>query len=170
MTIVQSNMMKLEPVDLSQLAATRAYETNYLPAALATHWADSPHKSIWVPPLGADTQPLIANLLAQVGGVLGEERAQLLLGDFVAGKSSFSLWFGASGGLANGTLLTVCVNPDNPEGLEHGQYHDGSGGGGVSENRHELRLYSLPEAIASRFFDPWLAQLGITNTATSANP
>ena len=66
---------------VSQLAANRAYETNSLPASLATHWAGKPYKSIWVPPLGADAQSLMAGLLAQVGDALGEERAQLLLGD-----------------------------------------------------------------------------------------
>jgi len=155
---------------LSELAATRAYETNYLPAALATHWTGNPYKSIWVPPLGTDTQPLVVNLLAQVGDVLGEERAQLLLGNVVAGKNTFSQWFGGSGDLSKGALFTVCVNPAHPDGLEYGTYQDGSGGGGVHENRHEVRLAFLPDAISSRFFDPWLAQMGITNSAPQANP
>ena len=107
---------------LSQLAATRAYETNYLPAALATQWAGSPNKSIWVPPLGADPQPLMANLLAQIRDVLGDERAQLLVGDAVAGKAGFSQWLGTLGDLSKGALFTVCVNPDHPDGLKYGQY------------------------------------------------
>jgi hypothetical protein len=155
---------------VSQLAASQAYETNYLPAGLATQWADHPTKSIWVPPLGTDTQPLMANLLAQVGDALGEERAQLLLGDAAAGKAGYSLWREAVGNLSKGALFTVGVNPDHPDGLEFGAYRDGGGGGGVHENRHEVNLYSLPEAIASRFYDPWLARMGITNTASRANP
>ena len=47
---------------------------------------------------------------------------------------------------------------------------DATGGGGVSENRHRLGLWALPEAFSSRFFDPWLAQMGITNTAPRDNP
>jgi len=155
---------------VSQLAASQAYETNSLPAVLATLWAGNPYKSIWVPPLGADTQPLMANLLAQVGDALGDERAQLLLGDAAAGKAGYSLWRQAVGDLSQGELFTVCVNPDHPDGLEFGAYRDGNGGGGVQENKHEVKLYSLPEAISSRFFDPWLAQMGITNTAARANP
>jgi RNA polymerase sigma factor (sigma-70 family) len=156
---------------LSQLAATQAYETNYLPAALATHWAGSPYKSVWVPPLGADTQPLMVSLLAQVSDALGDERAQLLLGDAVAGKSTFSSTWGQTfGDLSKGELFTVCVSPDDPDGLEYGEFRDAAGGGGKFKNRHKVRLWSIPEAIASRFFDPWLAQMGITNTAAGTNP
>ena len=155
---------------LSQLAANRAYETNSLAASLAPHWAGKPYKSIWVPPLGADAQPLMADLLAQIGDTLGEERAQLLLGAAAAGKAAYSQWGKTVGGLYRGTLFTVCVNPDQPDGLEYGQYQDAVGGRGRSKNRHQLLLYSLPEAISSQFFDPWLAQMGITNTATTGHP
>jgi RNA polymerase sigma factor (sigma-70 family) len=163
--------LRVQSEALSQLAATQACETNYLPAALATHWAGNPYKSVWVPPLGAETQPLMANLLAQVSDALGDERAQLLLGDAVAGKSTFSSTWGVTfGDLSKGELLTVCVNPDASDGLEYGTYRYAGGGGGVSKNRHEVRLGSIPAAITSRFFDPWLAQMGITNTAARANP
>ena len=155
---------------VSQLAATRAYETNFLPPTVATHWADHPYKSVWVPPLGTDIQPLMDNLLAQVGDALGDERAQLLLGDVVAGKSDYSRWSAAYARLSKGTLFTICVNPDGPDGVECAQYQNGSGGGGSNGNRHEVNLYSLPEAISSQFFDPWLAQMGITNIAARANP
>jgi hypothetical protein len=155
---------------LSQLAANRAYETNSLPASLATHWAGKPYKSVWVPPLGADAQPLMADLLAQVGDALGEERAQLLLGADAPGKPAYSQWGKTVGGLYRGTLFTVCVNPDQPDGLDYGQYQDAVGNRGRSKNRNQLLLNSLPEAISSQFFDPWLAQMGITNTATRANP
>jgi hypothetical protein len=74
------------------------------------------------------------------------------------------------GGLYRGTLFTVCVNPDQPDGLDYGQYQDAVGNRGRSKNRNQLLLNSLPEAISSQFFDPWLAQMGITNTATRANP
>ncbi len=112
---------------LSQLAANRAYETNPLPASLATHWPGKPCKSIWVPPLGADAQPLMADLLAQIGDALGEERAQLLLGAAATGKAAYSQWGKTVGGLYRGTLFTVCVNPDQPDGLEYGQYQDAVG-------------------------------------------
>jgi hypothetical protein len=155
---------------VSQLAATRAYETNSLPPAVATQWAGKPFKSVWVPPLGTDVQPLMDNLLAQGRDALGDERAQLLLGDIVAGKAGYSQWRAVIGDLSKGTIFTVCVNPDGPDGVECGQYHNGSGGGGGGGKRHEVELYNMPEAIASRFFDPWLAQMGITNTAARANP
>ena len=155
---------------VSQLAATRAYETNSLPPGVATQWAGKPFKSVWVPPLGIDVQPLMDNLLAQGRDALGDERAQLLLGDIVAGKADYSHGSAVFGCLSKGTLLTVCVNPDGPDGVECGQYHDGSGGGGSNGNRHEVNLYSLPEAVSSRFFDPWLAQMGVTNTAARVNP
>jgi hypothetical protein len=155
---------------VSQLLASRAYETNYLPAALATHWTGSPTKSIWVPPLGADVQPLMANLLAQVGDALRDERAQLLLGAAAAGTAGYSLWNRAVGDLSKGALFTVCVNPGLPDGLEYGAYRDASGGGAVIKNKHQVNLWLLPEEIASQFFDPWLAQMGITNTAAQANP
>ena len=154
---------------VSQLAATRAYETNSLPPAVATRWADHPYKSVWVPPLGTDIQPLMDNLLAQGRDALGDERAQLLLGDVVAGKTDYSRWSAAFARLSKGTLFTICVNPDGPDGVECAQYQNGSGGGGSNGNRHEVNLYSLPEAISSQFFDPWLAQMGITNTASRAN-
>jgi RNA polymerase sigma factor (sigma-70 family) len=155
---------------LSELAASQAYETNYLPPSVAVHWAGHPNKSIWVPPLDAEAQPSPANLSAQVNGVLGEERAQLLLGDFLAGKSGFSQWFGASYNPSRGTLLSVCVNPDSPEGLAFGQFQDGAGGSGMSQNRNEVRLGFVPAAITSQFFDPWLAQMGITNTFNRPDP
>jgi len=141
-----------------------------LPAELATHWAGSPYKSVWVPPLAADAQPLMADLLAQIDDALGQERAQLLLGAAAAGKPAYSQWGKTVGGLYRGTLFTVCVNPDQPDGLEYGQYQNAVGGGGRSRNRHQLPLFILPEAISSQFFDPWLAQMGITNTATTAHP
>jgi hypothetical protein len=114
----------------------------------------------------------MANLLAQVSNALGDERAQLLLGDALAGKARYSTWGATFGGLSlsNGELFTVCVNSGHPDGLEYGQFHNANGGTSVSENRHEVELYVLPEAVASRFFDPWLAQMGITNTTTRANP
>src|ERR1019366_6713075 len=110
---------------VSQLAAARAYETNYLPVVVATHWAGNPYKSIWVPPLGPDTQPPMANLLAQVSDALGEERAQLLLGDAAEGKGRYSQWGTTFGGLSHGELFTVCINSGHPDGLEYGQFHNG---------------------------------------------
>jgi hypothetical protein len=112
----------------------------------------------------------MANLLAQVSDALGDERAQLLLGDAATGKAGYSQWGVTFGGLSNGELFTICVNSGHPDGLEYGQFHNGSGGTRVSDNRHEVELYVLPEAVASRFFDPWLAEMGITNTASQANP
>ena len=155
---------------VSRLAASQAYETNSLPASMAIHWGGKPYKSIWVPSLGADAQSLMAGLLAQVGDALGEERAQLLLGDAAAGKGGYSPWGSAVSGLSRGTLFTVCVNPDQPDGLEYGQYVDANGGNGHSQDPHALTLHRLPEAISSQFFDPWLAQMGITNSATRPNP
>jgi hypothetical protein len=47
---------------------------------------------------------------------------------------------------------------------------NGAGGGGTGGSRYRLPLYSIPEPVASRFFAPWLAQFGITNTAAYAAP
>ena len=78
----------------------------------------------------------MTNLLGEVSGILGNDRAQLLLGDAVAGKSSYSsTWGGAFSDLSKGELFTVCVNPDDPEGLACSQFRNATGGGGVSQNR-----------------------------------
>ena len=154
----------------SQLAVSRAYETNYLAPSVATRWAGHPYKSVWVPPLGADAQPLIANLRAQVSEVLGEERTQLLLGDAAGGRMGYSTWGRTFLGLSSGELYTVCVNLDDPTKISYGQFLNGNGGSGVSRHANEVRIYSQPDAIASQFFNPWLAQLGLTNTASRANP
>jgi RNA polymerase sigma factor (sigma-70 family) len=155
---------------LSQLAASRAYETNSLPANLAAHWDGKPHKSVYVPPLGDEVRPLMASLLAGTQEALGDERAQLLLGDVVTGKPQFAQWARALGGLARGELITVCFDPDHAGGLEYGQYLNGSGGSGLGRNRQALPLYAVPDPLANQFFAPWLAQFGITNTVSRSQP
>ncbi|MCY2924800.1 MAG: hypothetical protein NT031_05075, partial [Planctomycetota bacterium] len=155
--------------ELGAAGIARAYETNYLPASIAAHWASHPYKSVCVPPPDTKLQTLLATVLTQSQQVLGEERAQLLLGNLVTGKSS---WAGLFSGRRDGPdgLYTVCVNPDHSDGLEYGEYCDGSGVGRVSHNRNELWLNLVSEPIASRFFAPWLEQLGITITAGHAHP
>ncbi len=163
-------VLRAQSEALSQLAASRAYETNELPASLAEHWASGSHKSVWVPPLGPEVQLAMTNLLAQAQQVLGEERAALLLGDVIAGTYTYSLWGRAFGELCNGELYTVCFRQDYPEGFEYGQYLNGAGGGGTGGKMGVLPLYAVPDPIARQFFVPWLAQFGITNTTPRVRP
>jgi RNA polymerase sigma factor (sigma-70 family) len=154
---------------LGQLIATQAYETNHLPDELVD-WASRPHKSIWVPPLGADTQTLMANLLGQLQQVLGDERARLLLGDAAEGKFASSVWIGAHGDFSKGALVSVFIytNPFDTSSLMVNELVD-SRGGGRGESRNQVGLW-LPEAITHRFFDSWLAQMGLTNIPKSLVP
>jgi hypothetical protein len=154
---------------LGQLIATQAYETNYLSDELAD-WANRPHKSIWVPPLGADTQTLRANLLGQLQQVLGDERARLLLGDGAANQSVCSVWIGEHDYFSKGALVTVFIyaSPFDTNTLMVNELLD-SRGGGHGESRNQVGLW-LPEAITHRFFDSWLAQMGLTNIPKSLVP
>jgi RNA polymerase sigma factor (sigma-70 family) len=155
---------------LSQMAAAHAYETNDLPESLAEHWAGKPHKSVYVPPLGTEVDTVLANLLGQAQQALGDERAQLLVGDLSTGNGRFTQWGRALGGLTQGELITVCFDPDYPGGLQYGQYLNGSGAQRVGRDPHALPLYAVPEPVATQFFAPWLAQFGITNIASRPLP
>jgi RNA polymerase sigma factor (sigma-70 family) len=151
-----------------ELAASQAYETNYLMDAL-TEWASPPHKSVWVPPLGADLQTLMADLREQLRQVLGDERTQLLLGEAAEDQPCFSHSFWTWGDLfkGKGVLLTIVVNPDHPSGVEYSELVNGGGGGFYYHSPDEVRS-NLPEAITIRCFGSWLAQMGITNAASRA--
>jgi hypothetical protein len=46
---------------------------------------------------------------------------------------------------------------------------DSGGGGHAAEKRNQVKLW-LPEAITHRFFDSWLAQMGLTNIPMSVVP
>jgi RNA polymerase sigma factor (sigma-70 family) len=153
-----------------ELAASQAYETNYLRDEL-TEWASPPHKSVWVPPLGADLEALMADLRGQLRQVLGDERTQLLLGEAAEDQPCFSHCFWTWSDLfkGKGVLLTLVVDPDHPQGLGFDEIVNNDGGGYYYQNGEELRV-ALPEAITSRFFDAWLAQMGITNSASGARP
>lgn len=154
-----------------ELAASRAYETNYLLDELLTEWASPPHKSVWVPPLGDDLQALMDDLRGQLRQVLGDERTQLLLAENAEDLICCGRWFSTWGDLfkGKGVLLTVTVNPDHPSGVEYSELVN-SGGGGMYYASPEQVRSSLPEAITRRCFDSWLAQMGITNAASSARP
>ncbi len=153
---------------LAQSAAARAYLTNYLPPNIASHWNGKPHQCVWVPPPAEAAPQLAENLRASVGQILGHERAELLLGSPAA--AGFSAWFGSGGDVPKGVLLTVCVDPNCPDGLKYGQYMDANGGDMVSQNANEVRLNFIPDSIATRFFNPWLEGMGITNTVAMAKP
>jgi RNA polymerase sigma factor (sigma-70 family) len=151
-----------------QSALERAYATNYLPPNVASHWAGKPYQSVCVPPPGNDPAATSTSLLAEIAQIIGEERAQLLLGE--GNFIGIGDWFGILEGSPKGDLLTVCVDRNDPDGLACGQYWNGSGGYGVFTRGNEVRLAFIPDPIARKFFDPWLEQLGITNSITTASP
>ena len=149
---------------LAQSAADRAYVTNYVPEGIVAMGQSKISQSVWVPAPTPDDPAMTDGLRGRLNQIVGENRVQLLLGD---GKGS-SDWLGTSENSQTGKLYTVCLDPTDPDGLA-AQYIDGNGGGCHSSNTNEVTL-TLPSAIAIRFFDPWLNQMGITNTATRSNP
>jgi hypothetical protein len=152
---------------LAQAAAARAYTTNYLPTVLAERLSGKSYKSVWLPPASdAGPQPLEA-LRADLGQVLGNERAQIL--PAVEGVGAlWPVWLLNYG--RAGSLLTVSINPNHPEGVEIGIYRDANGGEHTVPNQNEVSLEGVPNYIAVKFFDPWLEQMGITNVLTRPKP
>jgi hypothetical protein len=162
---------------MAHLAGACAYETNYLPPDLVDRWSKGQWKSIMIPALGADAKSLAVSMVAQISQILGEERGKLLVGNLVAGEDYVAGWLGRCLEFTGEPqLFTICIDRENPGELHEGEYwtHDGisSGGSGVHSitNSVPRRWAFVHEVIVSQFFDPWLRQLDLTNSATGTTP
>jgi hypothetical protein len=154
------------------------YETNDLPPRLKSlNWSPSKVETVAVPPLGSQAESLTDQTLANLGQTLGQERAQLLMGDALARKDGTACdpWVGVCLEVASRPqLLTamVSVSPSNPGYVgvfRNGQtVSAGLPGSGAATNK--VRLLGLPTALSARFFDPWLNRLGLINAETQTGP
>ncbi len=155
---------------LAQLAVSHAYPTNYFPQRLNfSDWSAHNFKTVAVPALGAEAESLVNQTLTQLKQSLGDERTQLLIGNAFAGKDSLDCqpWVGACIELASSPQLFTALLSPGPEGLSIGVFRTGRGisGGltGTVAGKSDLKLWELPEALTSAFFDPWIKQLGLAD-------
>ncbi len=163
---------------MGQLAASRAYETNYMPQRLRySDWSVYKFKTVAVPPLGSQADSLVNQTFAQLGQSLGRERAQLLIGDALAAKNcpDWDLWVGGCIELASTPqLFTALVNTSSSDRVAVGLFRTGqSGCGGLTggaPGKNEVTLWGLPDALSSQFFDRWLNQMGLTNAEIRMAP
>ena len=163
---------------MAQLAASRAYETNYMPLRLRySDWSAHKLKAVAVPPLGSQAESLADQTLGQLCQDLGQDRAQLLIGDALARRDGTDCdpWVGACMELASTPqMFTALVNTSPSNQVDVGVFRTGQAGctgltaGGMGTN--DVRLTGLPAALITRFFDPWLDQLSLTNTQTQTGP
>jgi RNA polymerase sigma factor (sigma-70 family) len=158
---------------MTQLAASRAYETSPPPQVMKGAFRNKQAKAIAVPPLGEDARVLAAGLRDQVQQTLGSERQRLLLHRWDAEKSGWS-WLGACRQMADEPQVFTVWIAQKPGGIWHGEEWTnakGTGGaGGGADRESNLHFRFLPDSLRSRFFDPWLGQLGLTNGVPVMNP
>ena len=158
--------------DVAELVASRAYETN-APQVMMGAFSNKLAKAIAVPRLGEEARALVADLRDRVQRTLGSERDELLLQRWETEKSGWS-WLGACRQLTEEPQVFTVWIERRPGGVWHGEEWTnakGSGGGGGGANREdELHFSFLPDSMRSRFFDPWLGQLGLTNGAPVTDP
>ena len=157
---------------VAELVASRAYATN-APQVMEGAFPNKQAKAMAVPPLGEEARVLVADLRDRVQQALGSERDRLLLQRWETEKSGWS-WLGACRQMAEAPQVFTVWIERKPGGVWHGvewtnAKGSGGGGGGV-DHEDELHFSFLPDSIRSRFFDPWLGQLGLTNAAPRTDP
>jgi hypothetical protein len=93
---------------------------------------------------------------------LGEEREKMLFGGWDQGAIQI-YWPGNLWKISEvPQTFTVWADPTATQEPFFGSSWSSSGGGTSTEGSHSLGF--LPEPIVKRFFQPWLQQLGITNS------
>jgi len=132
-----------------------AYQTNIQVAASGRETA-----TVVVPPLGDALKTLAKTTASQLSDILGEEREQLLFGDWAQGGirifSPGNLWLIGD----RPQIFTVWIDPNSATGKPNygsGWHVDGSG---VSSGDNG-GIGIIPSSITQKFFVPWLNQHGI---------
>jgi RNA polymerase sigma factor (sigma-70 family) len=139
---------------VQDLMASEAYETN-LPSTQPGRLT----KTVVVPPLRDAVKTLAADTSQQLTDALGSDREQLLFAGWDKGGIQI-FWPGNLWDLArNSQEFEVWVEPAGAgsQPLYGVGWHQGSSG--VST---DSALASFPRGIATRFFVPWLDQLGVS--------
>lgn len=146
---------------VDDLSAANAYETNTPPAQ-----SGRVTKTVIIPPLGQPLKELAQATRAELGQVLGDDREQLLFGDWEQGGiqlfSPGNLWKIAE----QPQTVTAWVEPSQTtrQPPRFGISHSSTMGGMSAEGSHSLGF--IPQALGSQFFNPWLAQFGIARENT----
>ena len=140
--------------------AANAYETNSPPAE-----SGRLTKMVIIPPLGQPMRDLAQTTRTELAQVLGEDREQLLFGDWEQGGiqlfSPGNLWKISE----QPQTIVAWVEPsqiaDQPP--RFGVSRFSTMGGMSTEGSHSLNI--IPAPLASHFFNTWLAQFGIARAA-----
>jgi RNA polymerase sigma factor (sigma-70 family) len=142
------------------LMASHAYETN-APSAGRSH-PERVTKTVIVPPLGKELTTLADTTRGQLTDALGAERENLLFGGWDQGAIQI-FWPGNLWRIAEEPqTCTVWADPTATQEPFLGTSWNSTLGGTSSDGSRSLK--DLPVPIVTRFFQPWLQQLGITNS------
>ncbi|MDB6110024.1 MAG: hypothetical protein JWR69_1774, partial [Pedosphaera sp.] len=142
------------------LMASQAYETN-APSAGTAH-PERVTKTVIVPPLGKDLTTLADTARGQLVDTLGAERENLLFGGWDQGAIQI-FWPGNLWKIAEEPqTFTVWADPTATQEPFLGTSWKSTLGGTSPDGSWSLKI--LPAPIVTRFFQPWLQQLGITNS------
>lgn len=145
---------------VENLSLANAYETNSAPAQ-----AGRQTKTVVIPPLGQPMKDLGADTAAQLTATLGADREEMLFGDWAQGGiqifSPGNLWKLSE----EPQTFAAWVEPANANATSPrygGGWH--SLGTGVSGDGPYI-FQSMPAPIVAKFFNPWFAGFGITNSS-----
>jgi hypothetical protein len=147
------------------LMNAKAYETNV--ASSSTLNSGRLVKTVFVPPLGQELKSLVDDTRVRLTEALGEEREQLLFGGWDEGGIQL-FWPGNLWKISEESqTFSVWADPSATKEPFLGTSWKSGLGGMSPEGSQSLRI--IPDAIAARFFQPWLQQLGIPNSSHSSN-
>jgi hypothetical protein len=141
---------------VNDLTASNAHETS-----AASAESGRLTKTVIIPPLGQPMRDLAQTTRAELAQVLGDNREQLLFGDWDQGGiqlfSPGNLWKIAE----EPQTVTAWVEPSQVAGQppRFGVSRSSTMGGMSAEGSHSLDI--IPQALGSQFFNTWLAQFGI---------
>jgi RNA polymerase sigma factor (sigma-70 family) len=145
---------------IEDLSNASAYQTNTITDTNGRIIA-----AVVVPPLGQPLKTLAANTASQLTTVLGQQREQLLFGDWDQGAiqlfSPGSLWLIAD----HSQVFNVWIQPNKATGtVDYGTGRYIIDGPGMSSDVHGDPNLSgvIPGDIFQKFFAPWLAQYQLT--------
>lgn len=145
---------------IRDLSAANAYQTN-----IVTDANGRITDTVVVPPLGQPLKTLAANTANELTTVLGQQREQMLFGDFDQGALQF-FWPGNEFLIADQPqVFTVWVQPNKATGtMDCGSgWHMSSGIGTSADISGDPNPTDcIPGDIFQRFFAPWLAQYQLT--------
>lgn len=142
---------------IQNLTDTDAYQTN-----IVTDANGRTTDTVVVPPLGQPLKTLAADTANQLTTALGQQREQLLFGDWAQG--AMQIFFpGNQWDLAGQSQeFTFWVQPNNATGtMDYGSgWH--MNGTGISTGINANPEGVIPDSIFQKFFAPWLAQYQLT--------